>query len=633
MGVILIDFNIAAAIDGELCMAAVGKEGIAIDLRIHIAIDGDLRSCLESIVTAAVHKRYAIVAIRTVLGSKSPGIVLIPHGCDVAIEGDVRVPRHIKAKGIVASMDQHVHIAVDGEFIWMIRILLALSSYPQCFDSSVIGGPDDQLIRRNGHPVYGIDFHRRYGLLTGTIGYKGQGMALRIDVNRMVHISHIDRIGSGDGGILGKHIMLPIILQNAGIHIFLVFFSHAGNGIGEFRIGLGFRKLDIVVEALTCGLCAISTVGEGNLTSLHFCRRCGKAGSNLYGPRQMAIGIAGVIELIGQLVQNVSHQGFIRFTVGVIESCIDSFAVRDELDLGSFFGLCDFKVTANDVFGIRFIMAVEDLRHSAVIKNSDGVGILLVNNTGVAAVAAAVEGCQLAALPDLLVFTKGSSGDMGLLFIGPGGPILEVQVHFTDIVHGVAAGSIVIVILVIGCYSGPEGAAVRKRYVQFTCISPVYQFAAGIFHHPLAILASGIHVAGNLCRVAAGLTIFHINIDSTFVHPGCIVIMIFFTVHGSRNGTAAYRNLCIGTGSFQGRSLNPGNIHISVHRNLGIVSNNTDSGGTDTHTPDIFPFHTGNGQWTIHMDFTVASIYRNAVGTVSSGGNIVDFHRPLKLET
>ena len=105
--------------------------------------------------------------------------------------------------------------------------------------------------------------------------------------------------------------------------------------------------------------------------------------------------------------------------------------------------------------------------------------------------------------------------------------------------------------------------------------------------------------------------------------------MIFFTVSGSCNGTAAYRNLCIGAGSFQRRSLNPGNIHISIHRNLGIVPNNTDSGGTDTHTPGIFPFHTGNGQWTIHMDFTVASIYRNAVGTVSSGGNIVDFHRPL----
>ena len=61
MGIVFIDFNIPAAIDRQLCSTAVGKEGIAINLCIHIAVDGDLRPHLEGIVAAAVYKGYAII--------------------------------------------------------------------------------------------------------------------------------------------------------------------------------------------------------------------------------------------------------------------------------------------------------------------------------------------------------------------------------------------------------------------------------------------------------------------------------------------------------------------------------------------------------------------------------------------
>ena len=61
MFVILIDFDVAAAVDGQFRMTAIRKEAVAVDLRIDITVDGDLRSHLQAVVAAAVYQRAAIV--------------------------------------------------------------------------------------------------------------------------------------------------------------------------------------------------------------------------------------------------------------------------------------------------------------------------------------------------------------------------------------------------------------------------------------------------------------------------------------------------------------------------------------------------------------------------------------------
>ena len=320
MGIVLIDFNITTTINGKLCVAAISKETVTVNFCIHFTIDSNFRSHLESIIAAAIYKGYAIVTIGTILGGKPPCIVFISQCSDISIKGNIRITCRIKAKGISFAMNQHVHITVDGKFIGIIRILLSLSANTDTFDSSVIRSPYDQFICCNSDVFHGISRQSRYRFLAVSCRNKSQRMVLRIDIHRMIHIAYINGISSLNSGVLGEFIVLSIIFQYAGIHVFLICTSYAGNSIGKFSIRLGCRNFQIIIESLTSNLCTSSSIGEGNLSCLQFFRRRRKAISYFHNSGKMSIRITGVVQFISQLVQDTSHQCLICFTVAVFES-------------------------------------------------------------------------------------------------------------------------------------------------------------------------------------------------------------------------------------------------------------------------------------------------------------------------
>ena len=85
MGVVLIDLDVASAIDRKLCMTAVCKQTVTVYLSIDITIDGDFRSHLHCVVAAAVDQRATVVAKCTLTCTQSPFMCCITHSCHVAI--------------------------------------------------------------------------------------------------------------------------------------------------------------------------------------------------------------------------------------------------------------------------------------------------------------------------------------------------------------------------------------------------------------------------------------------------------------------------------------------------------------------------------------------------------------------
>ena len=87
MLVILIDFDITATINRQLSMTAVGKQAVAVDFGIYIAVDGNFRAHLQGVVAAAVYQRAAVVAKGTFLGGQAPFAVFVAHSGYITVKG------------------------------------------------------------------------------------------------------------------------------------------------------------------------------------------------------------------------------------------------------------------------------------------------------------------------------------------------------------------------------------------------------------------------------------------------------------------------------------------------------------------------------------------------------------------
>ena len=87
MLVILVDFDIAATVNRQLSMTAVGKQSITVNLGIYITVDSNLRTHLQAVIAAAVYQRTAIVAKSTFLGRQAPFAVFVAHSGYVTVKG------------------------------------------------------------------------------------------------------------------------------------------------------------------------------------------------------------------------------------------------------------------------------------------------------------------------------------------------------------------------------------------------------------------------------------------------------------------------------------------------------------------------------------------------------------------
>ena len=269
---------------------------------------------------------------------------------------------------------------------------------------------------------------------------------------------------------------------------------------------------------------------------------------------------------------------------------------------------------------------------AAVILYKNRILVFLVNNACMGFITSAMEGSELASFPYLFFLVQCSGGHMGLLLVGPGSTICKVQVEFADIVHGIAAGPVAVIILVIGCYAGPEGVFVRKGHIQLSGILTIHQCSAGIFHHFLSILVGHIHIAGDFRSIGAGFAVLHVDIDGTFVYAGCIVVVALILIFRCRNGTAAYGNFRISAGRAKGRAFDAGQVHRSGHGNGGIISYHTDTGCILAAASFSLTAHILYGKCPIKDDLAVLTVYGYPCRPIAGRHNIADFHRSFHME-
>ena len=87
MLVILINFDVTATVNRQLCMTAVSEQCVAVDFGIDIAVNGNLRAHLQGVIAAAVYQRAAVIAKSTFFGGQAPFAVFVAHSSYIAVKG------------------------------------------------------------------------------------------------------------------------------------------------------------------------------------------------------------------------------------------------------------------------------------------------------------------------------------------------------------------------------------------------------------------------------------------------------------------------------------------------------------------------------------------------------------------
>jgi len=85
--IILVDFDIAAAVNRQLSMTTVSKQSIAVNLGIYITIDSNLRAHLQRVIAAAVYQGASVIAKSALFGGQAPFAVFVAHSGYIAVKG------------------------------------------------------------------------------------------------------------------------------------------------------------------------------------------------------------------------------------------------------------------------------------------------------------------------------------------------------------------------------------------------------------------------------------------------------------------------------------------------------------------------------------------------------------------
>ena len=85
--IILVDFDIAAAVNCQLSMTAVSEQCITVNLGIYITVDGNLRAHLQRVIAAAVYQGASVIAKSALFGGQAPFAVFVAHSGYIAVKG------------------------------------------------------------------------------------------------------------------------------------------------------------------------------------------------------------------------------------------------------------------------------------------------------------------------------------------------------------------------------------------------------------------------------------------------------------------------------------------------------------------------------------------------------------------
>ena len=376
-----------------------------------------------------------------------------------------------------------------------------------------------------------------------------------------------------DGCAVCSKYIGTIVLQYAFFYVKRISSCVAGNCRSKFfgYLAAWLASL-IIIVALARGKGTCFFGREGNIAGLQCCGRSCQAFSNLHYAGQMTISIILVEQLACQVIQ---HIGYIILSISGIAICKargNTLIICDKGDSRAFCCIGNIKAATNNLGRIISIMLIEYIGMTAVIYNRNRIVILLVNQACAICILAAMQCCQRAACPYRIFGRYGCSCHMRLLFVGPSCTVLQIQVELADVMRGVAAAAIVVIIHVISCNALPEGILIGQSHVEDTCIIPVNQLATGVFHNLLAILAGCIHITGNLSCCIACSAVLHVDVQRAFIYADCIEIMRFITVFGCSNSAATDRHLGILTGQSDAAAAYTGNIYRTTDSYSGSVT-------------------------------------------------------------
>ena len=218
--IILVDFDIAAAVNRQLCMTAVCKQAVTVNLGIDITIDSNLWSHLQGVVAAAVYQGTAIIAKSTFLGGQAPFAVFVAHSGYIAVKGYFGIASCIQAQGITNTLHIELGITVDGQ---LHRFVLALSAltYVDTFNTTIgTAAVDYQLACINSYAVSRAGAKSINCRTCTRISVKSQGFTLSI---YCCSLSQVYRrlVVSSNAAVFSKFIG-TVFNENAASYIFTI---------------------------------------------------------------------------------------------------------------------------------------------------------------------------------------------------------------------------------------------------------------------------------------------------------------------------------------------------------------------------------------------------------------------------
>ena len=436
-----------------------------------------------------------------------------------------------------------------------------------------------------------------------------------------------------DGCAVCSKYIGTIVLQYAFFYVNRISSCITGNCRSKFFSCLVARLagLIIIVALARCkGACVFSR--EGNIAGFQSCGRSCQTIGNLHYAGQMTISIVLVEQLACQVVQYVGYFILSIARIAICKAGGNALIICDKGDSRTFCCIGNIEAATNNLARISSIMIIEYSGMTAIIYNRNRIVILLVNQTCICCILAAMQCCQRAACPYRIFGRYGRSCHMRLLFVGPGCTVLQIQVELADIMHGIAAAAIVIIILVIGCNALPEGIFIRQGHIENACILPINQLAAAVFHNLLAILAGCIHITGNLGGRIACCAVLHVDIQRAFIYADCIEIMRFIAVFGCSNSAAANRYLGISAHQLDTAAAYTGNIYRTGDSYSGAVTGYQNTGSTHAFATFSKTFDIADCQRAININLALLALDIDAGCSITLSGNISNFYRAGNIQ-
>ena len=346
----------------------------------------------------------------------------------------------------------------------------------------------------------------------------------------------------------------------------------------------------------------------------------------------MTIRIVLVEQLACQVIQYVSYFILSISGIAICKAGGNALIICNKGDSRAFCCIGNMEAAANHLGRVSSIMIIEYSGMTAIIYNRNRIGILLANQACVICILATMQSCQRAACPYRIFRRYGRSCYMRLLFIGPGCTVLQIQVELADIMRGVTAAAIVIIILVISCNALPEGILIFQCNIENACVIPVDQLTAAVFHNLLAILTGCIHVTGNLGGRITCSTVLHVDVQRAFIYADCIEIMRMIAVFSCRDGAAADRYLGIRTSELDTAAAYTGNVDRTADSYSGAVTGDLNTRSTHACAAFSKTFDIADCQRAINSNLALLALDIDACCGITLRNNIGNFYRTGNIQ-